>query len=162
LKITEQALKRIHGVVGKKILRYLKGTKDHMHTYKRSSHLKVIGYTNLNYIGCMDSRKPTFDYVFLLEELIHGIVEKSLPLLLQIWRLNLWHALRLPARYTVKLPLKQIERTKDYNPLQYLSLDGSTRTTARHIQCKPVPPLSGPFAAQKLIDFIFLDKCIHI
>jgi len=57
---------KIHWIAGKKILRYLKGTKDHMLTYKRSSHLEVIGYTDSDYAGCLDSRKSTFSYVFLL------------------------------------------------------------------------------------------------
>ena len=57
---------KIHWIAGKKIFRYLKGTKDHMLTYKRSSHLEVIGYTDSDYAGCLDSRKSTFSYVFLL------------------------------------------------------------------------------------------------
>ena len=57
---------KIHWIAGKKILRYLKGTKDHMLTYKRSSHLEVIGYTDSDYAGCLASRKSTFGYVFLL------------------------------------------------------------------------------------------------
>ena len=57
---------KIHWIAGKKIFRYLKGTKDHMLTYKRSSHLEVIGYTDSDYAGCLASRKSTFGYVFLL------------------------------------------------------------------------------------------------
>ena len=55
-----------HWKVTKKVLRYLKGTKDYMLTYKRSNHLEVIGYSDLNYADCADSRKSTFDYMFLL------------------------------------------------------------------------------------------------
>ena len=37
-----------------------------MLTYRRSDHLEVIGYSNSDYAGCVDSRKSTFGYVFLL------------------------------------------------------------------------------------------------
>jgi len=37
-----------------------------MLTYKRSSHLEVIGYTNSDFVGCIDTRKSTFGYVYLL------------------------------------------------------------------------------------------------
>ncbi|KAL5579019.1 hypothetical protein UlMin_011461 [Ulmus minor] len=55
-----------HWKVAKKVLRYLQGTKDHMLTYKRSSHLEVIGYSYLNYARYVDTRKSTFGYLFLL------------------------------------------------------------------------------------------------
>ncbi|KAL5574036.1 hypothetical protein UlMin_023633 [Ulmus minor] len=42
------------------------GTKDHMPTYRRSSHLEVIRYSDSDYIGCVDTRKSTFAYLFLL------------------------------------------------------------------------------------------------
>ena len=48
----------------KKVLRYLQGTKNHMFTYRKSDHLKVIGYTD--FAGCVDTRKSTFGYVYLL------------------------------------------------------------------------------------------------
>jgi len=44
-----------HWKAVKKVLRYLQGTKDHMLTYKRSDHLEVIGYTNLDFAGCVDT-----------------------------------------------------------------------------------------------------------
>ena len=37
-----------------------------MLTYKRSGHLEVIGYTNSDFVGCIDIRKSTFGYVYLL------------------------------------------------------------------------------------------------
>ncbi|KAE9584420.1 putative RNA-directed DNA polymerase [Lupinus albus] len=57
-----------HWKAAKKVLRYLQGTKDHMLTYKRSDHLEVIGYSDSDYAGCVDSRKSTFGYVFLMAE----------------------------------------------------------------------------------------------
>nr|KYP45579.1 Retrovirus-related Pol polyprotein from transposon TNT 1-94 [Cajanus cajan] len=37
-----------------------------MLTYKRSNHLKVIGYSDSDFARCVDSRKSTLGYVFLL------------------------------------------------------------------------------------------------
>jgi len=37
-----------------------------MLTYRKYDHLEVIGYTNSDFAGCMDTRKFTFDYVYLL------------------------------------------------------------------------------------------------
>nr|KYP42007.1 Retrovirus-related Pol polyprotein from transposon TNT 1-94 [Cajanus cajan] len=55
-----------HWKAAKKVLRYLQGTKCHMLTYRRSNHLEVIGYSDSDFAGCVDSRKPTLGYVFLL------------------------------------------------------------------------------------------------
>ena len=57
-----------HWKAAKKILRYLQGTKNHMLTYKSSDHLKVIGYSDSDFAGCVDTRKSTFGYLFLLAE----------------------------------------------------------------------------------------------
>jgi len=55
-----------HWKATKKVLRYLQGTKDHMLTYRRSDHLEVIGYSDLDFAGCVDTRKSTLGFVFLL------------------------------------------------------------------------------------------------
>ncbi|XP_040866301.1 secreted RxLR effector protein 161-like [Glycine max] len=55
-----------HWKAAKKVLRYLQGTKDHMLTYKRSDHLEVIGYSDSDFAGCVDTRKSTLGFVFLL------------------------------------------------------------------------------------------------
>ena len=47
---------------------YLQGTKDYMLTYKRFDHHKVIGYSYSDFVESMDTRKFTFDYLFLLAE----------------------------------------------------------------------------------------------
>jgi len=52
--------------VAKKVLKYLQGIKNHMLTYRKSDHLEVIGYTYSYFSGCMDTRKSTFSYVYLL------------------------------------------------------------------------------------------------
>ena len=55
-----------HWKAAKKVLRYLQGTKEHMLTYRRSNHLEVVRYSNLDFVGCVDTRKSTFGYLFLL------------------------------------------------------------------------------------------------
>jgi hypothetical protein len=55
-----------HWKAAKKILRYLQGTKEYMLTYTRSNNLEVLGYSDSDYAGCIDTRKYTFGYVFLL------------------------------------------------------------------------------------------------
>nr|KYP39241.1 Retrovirus-related Pol polyprotein from transposon TNT 1-94 [Cajanus cajan] len=47
-------------------MRHLQGTKEHMLTYRRSDHLEVIGYSYLDFAGCVDTRKSSFDYLFML------------------------------------------------------------------------------------------------
>ncbi|XP_052736599.1 secreted RxLR effector protein 161-like [Vigna angularis] len=57
-----------HWKAAKKVLRYLQGTKEYMLTYRRSNHLEMVGYSDSDYAGCMDSRKSIFGYVYLLAE----------------------------------------------------------------------------------------------
>ncbi|XP_047256062.1 secreted RxLR effector protein 161-like [Capsicum annuum] len=57
-----------HWKAAKKVLRYLLGMKNHMLTYKRFDHLDVVGYSDSDYAGCVDTRKSTFGYLFLLAE----------------------------------------------------------------------------------------------
>ncbi|KAL7147870.1 hypothetical protein ABFS83_06G138200 [Erythranthe nasuta] len=55
-----------HWKAAKKVMRYLQGTKDYMPTYKRSDQLEVIGYSDSDFAGCLDSRNSTSGFVFLL------------------------------------------------------------------------------------------------
>jgi len=57
-----------HWKAAEKVLRYLQGTKDYMLIYKRPDHLEMIGYSDLDFGGCHDSRKSTIGYLFLLSE----------------------------------------------------------------------------------------------
>jgi Reverse transcriptase (RNA-dependent DNA polymerase) len=57
-----------HWKAAKMVLRYLQRMKNHMLTYRRSDRLEVIGYTNSNFAGCVDSLKSTSDYIFMLAE----------------------------------------------------------------------------------------------
>jgi len=55
-----------HWKAANKVLRYLQGIKDHMLTYRRFNHLEVIGYPDSDFAGCVDTRKFTLGFVFLL------------------------------------------------------------------------------------------------
>ncbi|RVW83853.1 Retrovirus-related Pol polyprotein from transposon TNT 1-94 [Vitis vinifera] len=50
----------------KKVMRYLQGTKDYMLMYRRTDNLEVIGYFDSDYASCIDLRKSTSGYVFML------------------------------------------------------------------------------------------------
>ena len=55
-----------HSKAAKKVIRYLQGTKNYMLTYKRSKQLEVVGYSDSDYGGCLDSLKSTSGFVFML------------------------------------------------------------------------------------------------
>ena len=44
-----------HWRTAKKIIGYLKGTKDYMLVYRRSNKLEIVGYSDLDFVGCVDS-----------------------------------------------------------------------------------------------------------
>ncbi len=47
-------------------MRYLQGTKDYMLMYRRTDNLEVIGYSDSDFAGCVDSRKSTSGYIFMM------------------------------------------------------------------------------------------------
>ncbi|RVW94614.1 Retrovirus-related Pol polyprotein from transposon TNT 1-94 [Vitis vinifera] len=55
-----------HWKAAKKMMRYLRGTKDYKLMYRRTSNLEVVGYSNSDFAGCVDSRKSTYLYIFIL------------------------------------------------------------------------------------------------
>ncbi|KAF3320214.1 Retrovirus-related Pol polyprotein from [Carex littledalei] len=55
-----------HWKAAKRVLRYLKRTRDYMLTYRRSEQLEVIGYTDSDFGGCVDSMKSTSGYIFMM------------------------------------------------------------------------------------------------
>jgi hypothetical protein len=50
----------------KKDLRYIQGTKGLMLTYKRSDSLEIVGYSDSDFAGCLDTDRSTSGYVFKL------------------------------------------------------------------------------------------------
>ena len=37
-----------------------------MFTYRRSDHLEIMGYSDFDFAGCLDSKRSTSRYVFML------------------------------------------------------------------------------------------------
>jgi hypothetical protein len=58
----------------KKVLRYIQGTKGLMLTYERSDSLEIVGYSDLDFAGCLDTDRSTSGYVF---KLVGGVISWS-------------------------------------------------------------------------------------
>jgi hypothetical protein len=48
-----------HWKAAKKVLRYLQGTKNYILTFRKSDNFEVIGYSDSDFSGCVDSKKST-------------------------------------------------------------------------------------------------------
>ena len=57
---------KFHWIAIQWIFRYLKQTKGRKFTYHGSDDLKLFGFLDSDYQGCLDSRKSTFGFVFML------------------------------------------------------------------------------------------------
>ena len=57
-----------HWKAAKKVLRYLQGAKDLMLTYRRTDTLEVVGFSDSDYAGCVDDKKSTSCYIFMMVE----------------------------------------------------------------------------------------------
>ncbi|CAL2253599.1 unnamed protein product [Prunus armeniaca] len=55
-----------HWVLAKKVLRYLKKTKSLMLMYGHVDNLELTCYSDSDLAGCVDDRKSTSGYIFLL------------------------------------------------------------------------------------------------
>eukprot|EP00253_Pinus_taeda_P009013 PITA_09013 len=55
-----------HWRVIKKVMRYVQGTKNYMRMYRQMDNLEVIGYSDFDFAGCVDSRKSTSGYIFMM------------------------------------------------------------------------------------------------
>jgi hypothetical protein len=65
-----------HWKTTKKVLRYLQGTKHYMLTYNKTDNLEVIGYSDADFVGYMDSQKSTLGYAFTL---VNGVISGKAP-----------------------------------------------------------------------------------
>lgn len=59
---------RKHYKATNKVLRYLQGMKNYMLMYRKCNHLEVIRYLDSNFAGCVDGKKSTYIYLFMLAE----------------------------------------------------------------------------------------------
>lgn len=57
-----------HWKAVKKVLRYMQATKNFMLTYKNSDNLEVVGYSDSDFAGCVDTKKSTSGYIFTLAQ----------------------------------------------------------------------------------------------
>ncbi|KAL0332826.1 UNVERIFIED_CONTAM: Retrovirus-related Pol polyprotein from transposon RE1 [Sesamum calycinum] len=61
-----QSPSQVHYVAAKRILRYLRGTKDFGIWYKSTNDAKLVGYTDSDWAGSVDDMKSTSGYTFSL------------------------------------------------------------------------------------------------
>ncbi|KAH9735468.1 Integrase catalytic domain-containing protein [Citrus sinensis] len=55
-----------HWKAAKKVLRYLQATKDFVLTYQQSDYLNIVGYSDANFTGCLEDKKSTSGYIFMM------------------------------------------------------------------------------------------------
>ncbi|RVW65786.1 Retrovirus-related Pol polyprotein from transposon TNT 1-94 [Vitis vinifera] len=55
-----------HWKKAKWVMRYLQRTKYYMLTYRRSIHLEIVGYSDSDFVGCLDNKRSTSGYIFIL------------------------------------------------------------------------------------------------
>ncbi|RVW44373.1 Retrovirus-related Pol polyprotein from transposon TNT 1-94 [Vitis vinifera] len=55
-----------HWKAAKNVLMYLQGTKDLMLTYRRTNILDVVGFCDADFVGCIDDKKSTTGYIFMM------------------------------------------------------------------------------------------------
>jgi hypothetical protein len=60
-----------HWKAAKRVMQYLQGTKDYGLTYRHIDHLEMVGYSDSDFAGCVDSKKSTSGYIFFLLEGIY-------------------------------------------------------------------------------------------
>ncbi|KAK4398009.1 Retrovirus-related Pol polyprotein from transposon RE1 [Sesamum angolense] len=61
-----QSPSQVHYAAAKRILRYLRGTKDFGIWYKSTNDAKLVGYTDSDWAGSVDDMKNTSGYIFSL------------------------------------------------------------------------------------------------
>ncbi|KAL0440855.1 UNVERIFIED_CONTAM: Secreted RxLR effector protein [Sesamum radiatum] len=61
-----QSPSQVHYAAAKRILRYLRGTKDFGIWYKSTNDAKMVGYTDSDWAGSVDDMKSTSGYTFSL------------------------------------------------------------------------------------------------
>lgn len=55
-----------HCMAAKRVMRYLSGTRSYGIRFDGKQGVEVMGYSDSDYAGCLQSRKSTTGYVFLL------------------------------------------------------------------------------------------------
>ncbi|KAJ9535448.1 hypothetical protein OSB04_un001427, partial [Centaurea solstitialis] len=55
-----------HWRAAKRVMRYLKKTRDYMLTYRKSDSLEIVGYSDSDFGGCQDTGRSTSGYMYIL------------------------------------------------------------------------------------------------
>ena len=85
---------QIHYGVGKRILRYLQGTKEFGIWYKTMTNSRIIGYTDSDWAGSKDDMKSTSGYAFSLGSGIFSWASKKQATVAQQLKQNMWLLLK--------------------------------------------------------------------
>ena len=64
-------------IVVKRIMRYLKGTKDYGLYYKKNEKFELRAYTDVDWDGNIDDRKSTSGGAFFLEKAVVSSTSKK-------------------------------------------------------------------------------------
>ena len=68
---------KVHWVAAKRVLRYVKGTLDLGLKFERSNKFELVGYSDADWAGDVDTRKSTSGYVFMLGKAIVSWASKK-------------------------------------------------------------------------------------
>ena len=68
LRRYQSNLGRDHWRAAKKVMRYLQGTKDYKLMYRQKDNLDLVGYSDADFVGCVDSCKSTSGYIFIMAD----------------------------------------------------------------------------------------------
>ena len=69
--------------VGKRILKYVNGTKGYKILYTASDEFELVGYTNSDWARSIDDRKNTYGYVFHVGSSVISWASKKQPIFAQ-------------------------------------------------------------------------------
>ena len=70
----------MHLQVGKRVMRYIKGTADFGIFYRKQDNEKLMAFTNNDYAGDLDDQRSTSGYVFLLGRGVVSWASKKQPI----------------------------------------------------------------------------------
>ena len=68
-----------HWVAAKRVLRYIKGTVNVGLVFRKSDKFDLVGYSDADWAGDVDSRKSTSGYVFMLGNSVISWTSKKQP-----------------------------------------------------------------------------------
>ncbi|XP_068651588.1 secreted RxLR effector protein 161-like [Aristolochia californica] len=137
-----------HWKATKKVMRYLQGTNDYKLTYIQSDHLKVIGYSDSDFAGCLDSKNSTLGYVFLLaggaiswrnakQSLIAtSTTEAEFVACFEVSSQIIWLKSFIPGLKIVDTIFKPLRIYCDNSAAVFLAKNNKSRSRSKHIDIK--------------------------